>query len=818
MTDPQNIIKIADIEDEMKRSYLDYAMSVIIGRALPDVRDGLKPVHRRILYAMFDLSNAHDKPYKKSARVVGDVIGKYHPHGDVAVYDTLVRMAQDFSMRYTLVDGQGNFGSVDGDPPAAMRYTEVRMQKLTSEMLTDIEKRTVDFVPNYDNTLFEPSILPARFPNLLVNGTSGIAVGMATNIPPHNLVEVINALIALIKNHDIGIDELISYIPGPDFPTGAYITGTEQIRDAYTTGKGVIRMRARVIVEPMKGDRDSLIITELPYMVNKANLVERIARLVNEKIIEGISDIRDESDREGMRVVIELKKDEYPDIILNKLYKHTQLEDSFGIILLAIDRGRPVVMSLKDILKKFVEFRKEVVTRRTIFNLKKAEAHLHILEGLKKAIENIDEVIAIIKRSKSAAEAELQLIGRFKFSVIQARAILDMKLQKLTAIETEKIDTEYKETEKNIEKFRSILSDEKKLMGIIVEELEEIRNKYGDERRTEIIGATKELKIEDLIANEEMVVTVSSRGYIKRNPVSLYRVQRRGGKGKTASGTKEEDFIENLFVASAHSYILFFTDRGRVYWLKVYQIPQAGRVSNGKPIVGLITLLENERLTTYKSVKDLTEPLFLLMATRKGRLKKTALSMYSNPRSGGIIAINLGKDDSLVAVQLTDSTKELLLSTRRGIAIRFSESQVRVVGRAACGVKGITLGKDDKVIAMDVLEENATVLTVTENGYGKRTKISAYRLQSRAGKGTINVKTTPKTGNAISVIKVNDNDDIFIITNTGRMIRISVKAISLIGRNTQGIRLIQLETGEKVTKAVRIVEKENNDSVKEEQH
>ncbi len=810
MVESQNNIVIADIEDEMKRSYLDFAMSVIIGRALPDVRDGLKPVHRRILYAMLDLGNAHDKPYKKSARVVGDVIGKYHPHGDVAVYDTIVRMAQDFTMRYTLVDGQGNFGSIDGDPPAAMRYTEVRMQRLTGEMLADIEEETVDFVPNYDNTLSEPSILPAKFPNLLVNGSSGIAVGMATNIPPHNLKEVINAIISLIKNPSLEIGELMDFIPGPDFPTGAYITGVEQIKEAYATGKGVIKMRARVITEKAKGDRENIVITELPYMVNKAKLVERIAELVNEKEIEGISDIRDESDREGMRVVIELKKDEYPAIILNKLYKHTQLEESFGIILLALDHGRPVIMSLKDILNKFIEFRKEVVTRRSLFELKKAEERLHILDGLKKAIENIDEVIATIKKSKSAQEAEAHLIKRFEFSVVQAKAILDMRLQRLTALETEKLITEYRDTEKEIKRLKHILSDEKELMGIIVSELDGIKERYGDERRTEIIGRTKDIEVEDLIADEDMIVTVSSRGYIKRNPVSLYRVQKRGGKGKTASGIKEEDFIENLFVASAHSYILFFTDKGKVYWLKVYEIPQAGRASSGKPIVGLINLQEGEKLTTYVPVKDLSEPLFLLMATKKGYLKKTALSMYSNPRAGGIIAINLEEDDRLIDVRLTDDKQEVILSTKRGKAIRFPETQIRTVGRAAYGVIGITLDKDDEIIAMDMLEQDATVLTVTENGYGKRTKIAAYRLQRRAGKGIINVKITPKTGEAISVIKVKDDNDIFIITNTGRMIRLGVKDISIIGRNTQGIKLIQLEAGEKVTKAVRIVETEEN--------
>ncbi len=812
MTEQLDNIIVADIEDEMKRSYLDFAMSVIIGRALPDVRDGLKPVHRRVLFSMLDLGNTHDKPYKKSARVVGDVIGKYHPHGDIAVYDTMVRMAQDFTMRYQLVEGQGNFGSIDGDPPAAMRYTEVRMNKLVSEMLADIDKETVDFVPNYDNTLLEPSILPARFPNLLVNGSSGIAVGMATNIPPHNLTEVINALIELIKHPNISIDDIMKFIPGPDFPTGAYIYGVDQIRAAYETGRGVIKMRGRVITEKAKGDRQNLIITELPYMVNKAKLVERIAELVNNKEIEGISDVRDESDREGLRVVVELKKDAYPEIILNKLYKHTQLAESYGIILLAIDLGQPVIMNIKTILNKFIEFRKEIVTRRTIFELRKAEDRLHIIEGLKKAIENIDEVIATIKKSKSTQEAEVNLIKSFDFTQIQAKAILEMRLQRLTALETEKLVEEYKELTRQIKKLKEILGDERVLMALITAELEDIRARYGDERRTEIISETKELNVEDLIADEDMIITVSNKGYIKRNPVSLYKVQNRGGKGKTASGVREEDFIENIFVASAHSYILFFTDKGRVYWLKVHEVPQAGRIANGKPIIGLIKLEDGERLTTYVPVRDLTEPLFLVMSTKKGYIKKTPLSMYSKPRSTGIIGINLEPDDRLIDVRLTDNKQELILSTRKGIAIRFKEDGVRVVGRAAYGVKGIGLDDNDEIISMSVLEEDATVLTVTEHGYGKRTKIDQYRLQGRGGRGTINVKVTAKTGDAVSVLKVKEDDDIFIITNTGRLIRLHVKGISIIGRNTQGIKLIQLEPGEKVAKAALIVEKDEEEA------
>ncbi|MCL4479638.1 MAG: DNA gyrase subunit A [Deltaproteobacteria bacterium] len=812
MTEQLDNIIVADIEDEMKRSYLDFAMSVIIGRALPDVRDGLKPVHRRVLFSMLDLGNTHDKPYKKSARVVGDVIGKYHPHGDTAVYDTMVRMAQDFTMRYQLVEGQGNFGSIDGDPPAAMRYTEVRMNKLVSEMLVDIDKETVDFVPNYDNTLLEPSILPARFPNLLVNGSSGIAVGMATNIPPHNLTEVINALIELIKHPNISIDDIMKFIPGPDFPTGAYIYGVDQIRAAYETGRGVIKMRGRVITEKAKGDRQNLVITELPYMVNKAKLVERIAELVNNKEIDGISDVRDESDREGLRVVVELKKDAYPEIILNKLYKHTQLAESYGIILLAIDLGQPVIMNIKTILNKFIEFRKEIVTRRTIFELRKAEDRLHIIEGLKKAIENIDEVIATIKKSKSTQEAEVNLIKNFDFTQIQAKAILEMRLQRLTALETEKLVEEFKELTRQIKRLKEILGDERELMALITAELEDIRARYGDERRTEIISETKELNVEDLIADEDMILTVSNKGYIKRNPVSLYKVQNRGGKGKTASGVREEDFIENIFVASAHSYILFFTDKGRVYWLKVHEVPQAGRIANGKPIIGLIKLDEGERLTTYVPVRDLTEPLFLVMSTKKGYIKKTPLSMYSKPRSTGIIGINLEPDDRLIDVRLTDNKQELILSTRKGIAIRFKEDGVRVVGRAAYGVKGIGLDDNDEIISMSVLEKDATVLTVTEHGYGKRTKIDQYRLQGRGGRGTINVKVTAKTGDAVSVLKVKEDDDIFIITNTGRLIRLHVKGISIIGRNTQGIKLIQLEPGEKVAKAALIVEKDEEEA------
>ena len=693
-----------NIEDEMKKSYMDYAMSVIIGRALPDVRDGLKPVHRRILYAMNELNNDWDKPYKKSARIVGDVIGKYHPHGDMAVYDSIVRMAQDFSLRYPLIDGQGNFGSIDGDPPAAMRYTEIRMSKLSSELLADIDKETVDFVPNYDESLVEPSVLPSKFPNLIINGSSGIAVGMATNIPPHNLVETINALIALIENPEISIEELMAHLPGPDFPTGGFIYGREGIRAAYETGKGVIQLRARAIIErDRKGERESIVITELPYQTNKAKLIERIAELVQEKVIEGISNVRDESDREGMRVVIELKRNEVAEVILNQLYKHTQMQTSFGIILLAIHQNQPKLLSLKEMLHLFVQHRQEVVTRRSLFDLKKAEARAHILEGLKKAIDQIDAVIATIKASKTPKEAKDRLIERFALSEEQAQAILEMRLQRLTNLEQRKIVEEYEETIKLINRLKALLASERLMFNLIKEELVSLRDAYGDERRTEIVEIAPEIRVEDLIAEEDMVVTITHTGYIKRNPISLYRSQHRGGKGKVGINVKEEDFVEDLFIASTHDYILFFTDAGKIHWMKVHELPQAGRLTRGKAIVNLLNLSPQEKVTTILSLKDFAKDKFITFMTKRGIIKKTALEAYSNPRAGGIIAIHLDEGDELISTKLTDGEKHLFIGTKMGKAIHFPETQIREIGRTARGIRGIRISKDDEVVGMEVV-------------------------------------------------------------------------------------------------------------------
>lgn len=801
------------IEDEMKRSYLDYAMSVIIGRALPDVRDGLKPVHRRILYAMHELGVEWNKPYKKSARIVGDVIGKYHPHGDVAVYDAITRMVQDFSMRYPLIDGQGNFGSIDGDPPAAMRYTEVRMGRLAGELLTDIDKETVNLAPNYDDSLMEPSVLPARFPNLLVNGASGIAVGMATNIPPHNLSEVIDALIHLIQEPEATVDELMGFIPGPDFPTGGFIHGRDGIKDAYTTGKGIIQMRARTMIERHpRTDRTSIVITEIPYMVNKGKLLERIGELVRDKRIEGIADVRDESDREGMRVVIELKRDEVPEVILNNLFLHTQMQSTFGVINLAIVDGQPRVLNLKELLQQFVRFRKEVVTRRTTFELKKARERAHILEGLKIALENLDKVIALIRRSKGPQEAKDGLMKGFGLTDIQAQAILDMRLQRLTALEREKILEEYKETLALIKRLGEILGSEKLLMGVIVDELKEIKKGYGDERRTEIVERTGEITIEDVIAEEDMVVTISHGGYIKRNPTSLFRIQKRGGKGKTGMTTKEEDFVEHLFIASTHSYILFFTDRGKAYSLKVHEIPQAGRAARGKAIVNILNLDPQERITAFLPVKAFEEDRFIVMSTKRGVVKKTGLMAFSNIRSGGIIAISLDEGDELISTRLTDGTRELFLGTRLGQSIRFNEAQVRDMGRMARGVRAIKLEGHakhegmDEVVSMEVLVEGATILTVTERGYGKRTRVSEYRSQLRGGLGIINIKITEKNGSVVGIAQVGDEDEVMITTDTGKIIRIRMKDVSVLGRNTQGIRLIDIGKGERVTGIAPLVE------------
>ena len=797
-----------NIEDEMKKSYMDYAMSVIIGRALPDVRDGLKPVHRRILYAMNELNNDWEKPYKKSARIVGDVIGKYHPHGDMAVYDALVRMAQDFSLRYPLVDGQGNFGTID-DPPAAMRYTEVRMAKLAGELLDDIDKETVDFVPNYDDSLVEPVVLPSKFPNLIVNGSSGIAVGMATNVPPHNLVEAINGLIALIENPDLTVEELMGHVPGPDFPTAGFIYGKEGIRQAYETGKGVIQLRARAIIErDRKSERESIVITELPYQVSRTKLIERVAQLVQEKVMEGISDIRDESDREGMRVVIELKRNEVAEVILNQLYKHTQMQTSFGIILLAIHQNQPKLLSLKEMLHLFIQHRQEVVARRSRFELKKAEARAHILEGLKKAIDQIDAVIATIRASKTPKEAKDRLIERFAFSDEQAQAILEMRLQRLTNLEQRKIIEEYEETIKLINRLKSLLASERLMLNLIRDELVSIRDAYGDARRTEIVDVAPEIRIEDLIAEEDMVVTITHTGYIKRNPISLYRSQHRGGKGKVGINVKEEDFVEDLFIASTHDYILFFTDAGKIHWMKVHELPQAGRLTRGKAIINLLNLNPQEKVTTILPLKEFEKGKFITFMTKKGVIKRTALEAYSNPRAGGIIAINLDEGDELISAKLTDGQQHLFIGTKLGKAIHFPEDQIREIGRTARGIRGIKLSKQDEVVGMEVVAPHTQILTVTGHGYGKRTQGSEYRIQNRGGTGILTVKRTQKTGNVVSIKTVVDEDELMVISDQGKIIRLRATDIPVQGRSTQGVRLITVEEGERVVAVARLVEEE----------
>ncbi|MCX5858972.1 MAG: DNA gyrase subunit A [Proteobacteria bacterium] len=806
---------VVKIEEEMKRSYLDYAMSVIVGRALPDVRDGLKPVHRRVLFAMYELGNASGKAYKKSARIVGDVIGKYHPHGDAAVYDALVRMAQDFSLRYTLVDGQGNFGSLDGDPAAAMRYTEVRMSPLGEKLLEDIEKETVDFIPNYDGTLQEPTVLPAPFPNLLVNGSAGIAVGMATNIPPHNLREVAQATLELIENPEISTDELIKFIPGPDFPTGGLILGHDQIREAYSSGRGIIQVRARAMIEKKGGgEKESIVITEIPFQVNKAKLLEEIAELTRSKRVEGISEIRDESDREGLRVVVDLKRGEIAGAILNHLFKHTSLQVSFGIINLAIVKGRPMVLSLKSILEQFLIHQREVVTRRSKFDLARAEERLHILEGFRIALDQLDLVIQIIRKSENPAAAKLALTQQLPLSEIQAQAILDLRLHRLTGMEREKIMAEHKETRALIAYLKKILSDEKLILKIVGDNLAQIAERYGDERRTEIIDAQQEIRIEDMITEEDMVITVSHLSYIKRNPVSIYRAQRRGGRGKAGMETREEDFVENLFVASTHDYLLFFTNQGRVHWLKVFEIPQAGRQAKGKPIVNLLELEPQEQITAYLPVREFREDHFVIMATAKGTIKKSELTQFSHPRRGGIIAITLEPKDELVSVDITNGQKEILLSTRMGKSIRFAEEEVRSIGRSGQGVRGISLEDDDAVVAMEIIspenpsETEATLLSVTENGYGKRTELSEYRLQSRAGKGIITIKTSARNGPVVKVIRITNEDEIMLITDHGKIIRLRAREINVIGRNTQGVRLIAHELGERLVGIARVAEPE----------
>jgi DNA gyrase subunit A len=798
-----------NIEDEMKRSYLDYAMSVIIGRALPDVRDGLKPVHRRILYAMRELRNDWNKPYKKSARIVGDVIGKYHPHGDTAVYDTIVRMAQDFSLRYPLVDGQGNFGSVDGDAAAAMRYTEIRLTRLAHEMLEDLDKETVDHAPNYDETLTEPSVLPAKIPNLLINGSSGIAVGMATNIPPHNLTEIINATVALIDNADISTKELMTSLPGPDFPTSGIIHGRQGIKDAYRTGRGIIKLRARAMIEKdRRTGRESIIVTEIPYQVNKARLIEKVSDLMREKRIEGIQYIRDESDREGMRIVIALKKDEISGVVLNQLYAYTQMEATFGIILLAIVNREPQLLSIKELLGYFIEHRKEVIVRRTRYDLDKAEARAHILEGLKIALDHIDAVVDMIRSSKTPAEAKERLISRLELTETQAQAILEMRLQRLTGLERDKIQEEYKETIQAIARYREILASERLVLNIIKEELSELKERYGDERRTEIVEKADDISIEDMIVEEDMVVTVSHAGYIKRNPITLYNSQRRGGKGKTGMGTREEDFVDRLFVASTHDTFLFFTNLGRVYWRKVHELPQAGRLARGKAIVNLLALEDGEKLATVLPVRSFEPGHTVILATKGGTVKKTDIMAYSRPRSGGIIALNLLPGDELIAARITDGTQNAFLGSRHGKSIRFHESNVRPMGRVSQGVRGMRLVEGDFIVGMEVLTDGKTLMTVTENGYGKRTSIDEYPIRKRGGKGVITIKTTERNGMVVAILLVTDEDDLMLMTDRGKIIRMPIKDISVIGRNTQGVRLIAMEPGERVVSAARLAEKD----------
>ena len=796
------------IETEMRRSYLDYAMSVIIGRALPDARDGFKPVHRRVLFAMHEAGNHHDKPYKKAARIVGDVMGKYHPHGDTAIYDTIVRLAQDFSMRYPLVDGQGNFGSIDGDAPAAMRYTEVRMSKLAHEMLADIDKDTVDFGPNYDGQQQEPLVLPSRFPNLLVNGSSGIAVGMATNIPPHNMSEVVDAIIAQIGDPEITVDGLMQHIKGPDFPTSGYILGREGIVQAYRTGRGIILMRARATVEEGgKRGKDRIVITEIPYQVNKARLIEQIAHLVNEKKIDGITDIRDESDRDGIRVVLDLRRDAVPKVILNNLYKHTQMQETFGSIFLAIVDNRPQVLNLKAMLAHFIDHRREVITRRTAFELARAEERAHLLEGLKIALDNLDEMVALIRAAKTPDEARQAMRLRFKLSDVQAQAILDMKLQRLTGLERQKIVDEYADTLKQIARLREILANERLVYGMLVDELKEIKKNYGDARRTEIIAQPGEISVEDMIAEEEMVITVSHAGYMKRNPLSIYRSQRRGGKGRTGMTTREEDFVEHLFVASTHASILIFTTRGRVHWLKVHEIPQIGAAGKGKNIVNFVELTPEEKIAALVATKDFAEDRYVVFATRKGIIKKTALSAYGNPRAGGIIAVGVDDGDELLSVKLTDGKQEIFMATAQGQAIRFPEADARPMGRGAHGVIGMRLQGDDTVVEMDVLRsKEGTILTVTEKGYAKRTAVEDYRLQGRGGSGIINLKVTDKTGPVVQVMEVAEDDQVMVITAFGKIIRTNVRDISILGRPTQGVRLIHLEEGDTVVAVAQVAE------------
>jgi DNA gyrase subunit A len=822
MTTPSPNRLPVNIEDEMKRSYMDYAMSVIIGRALPDVRDGLKPAHRRVLYGMKGMGLSPTRAYRKCAKIVGEVMGNFHPHGDASIYDTLVRMAQDFNMRYVLTDGQGNFGSIDGDPPAAMRYTEARLAALADEMMSDLDKETVDFVPNYDETTEEPTVLPAPFPNLLVNGSAGIAVGMATNVPPHNMREVVDAVIWTIESAQGEAPptlaekqrRLLDIVQGPDFPTGGYIVGRAGIQQAYLTGRGTVIMRARAQVEvSKKGDRSSIVVDAIPYQVNKARLIERIAELVRDKTIEGIADIRDESDRDGLRIVIDLKRGEVGEVVLNNLYKHTQLQSSFGIIMLAIVGGRPKVLPLVDLIDTFVDFRREVVRRRTEFELRKAEARRHILEGLKIALDHIDAVIALIRAASSPGQARDGLIAQFGLSQIQAQAILDMQLQRLTGLERQKILDELAELLKQIERLLAILASDRLLMRIVVDELRAVRDRHGDDRRTEILAEAGEFRAEDLIAEEDMAITVSSTGYIKRTAITNYRNQRRGGKGRIGMRTREEDFVSHLFVASTHAYIMIFSDRGRAYWLKVHEIPDVGPDGRGKAIANLVAMQEGERIAALLAVREFEDQKFVVMGTRRGEVKKTELSAFSNPRAGGIIAMDVEEGDAVMAVQISDGTNEIFMGTRNGMAIRFKEGDVRSMGRTAGGVRGIELRDDDQVVAMEVLRPGGTILSVTEQGYGKRTELDEYRVQSRGGVGIINIQTSDRNGKVVGVVQVDDDAELMLITQQGKILRMASKGIRTIGRATQGVRLIDIEGDDRAVSIARLAEKDTDEPV-----
>jgi len=809
------------IEDEMKSSYLDYAMSVIISRALPDVRDGLKPVHRRILFAMRELGLYHNKPFKKSATVVGDVLGKYHPHGDMAVYDTLVRMVQEFSLRYPLVKGQGNFGSIDGDSAAAYRYTETKLSKIAEEILVDIEKETVDFMPNFDGSYKEPVVLPSKFPNILANGTSGIAVGMATNIPPHNIKELVDGMVAYIDDQDIGVDKLMKHIKGPDFPTGGIIQGINGIKQAYETGKGRIIIKGRVKFETKKNEKEQIIITEIPYQTNKTNLIEKISELVNKKIIDDISDIRDESDRDGMRIVLELKRGAEKKVVLNQLYKHTQLKTSFSIMFICLVNNEPKVLSLKEIIHHYIKHREEIVKRRTEFDLKKAEERAHIVEGLKIAVSNIDEIVKIIKTSENVQNASDRLQKRFKLSPTQTNAILEMKLARLTALERDKLDQEYEELIKLIERLKFILSTEKNILNVVKEELIEIKKEYSDERLTEIVPSEDEdLEIEDLIADENVIVTITHQGYIKRQSISSYRKQNRGGKGIIGLTAKDDDFAEKIFVASTHQYILFFTNKGKVYWLKVFQIPEGGRTSKGRAIVNLLELEKDEAIKGSVPVRDFDDNHSVFIITEKGIGKKTELSAYSNPRKGGIIALNLNEDDNVADVALTDGSNDVIIVTKWGMAIRFNENEVRDMGRGATGVKAIKLDKDDEVVSMVVVKRESTLFIATENGYGKRSDMQEYRTTHRGGKGVITIKTHERNGTVVDAIEVFDKDELLLIAESGQLMRISVSDLRVIGRNTAGVKLMNLAQGDKLIDVAIIAheyiengegEKENNE-------